>query len=435
YRGGFWVIENLEYLDNVYGRRFQDLMKELAGQPLKVYEPTEYGRPGQEQATFTIALEDGIQYLENNYIPLISILAEPRTFMALVPADKAFEVMQAIKTKYEREMGRVRNRLPLHLGVVFADSHHPLRTILDAGRRMLQQQTPGLLWRVVGEEEKRKAAKAGMVIKYATATDLSEAKLEEERPDLIYRKPEQKQERITDQFKQWHRIVLLSEERFRRCVITWYVPAVMGDGQTEDHWYPYVFLADCGEPSGRLDKRYYLARNPWNTSHSWLIHAAALQPGDRIYFTPATFDFIFLDHGGRRFEIAYDEQGHRRGTLHRPYLLDEIVELEACWERLKQGLHSRQIHQIRDLIETKRREWFDNPRDSFYDPTFREFCRSVLVNAEWRENHHPEKRGDTQRLTQWAVSGLLADAVELFYHIMKQRPVGEADEDTGNAAI
>ncbi|OAG28550.1 CRISPR-associated protein Csx11 [Thermodesulfatator autotrophicus] len=430
YRGGFWVIENLYYLDSVYGRSFHELVKSSVGQPLKVYEPTEYGRAGEERASFTIA-ENGVQYLENNYTSLIPILAEPRTFMALVPADKAFEVVKAIKTKYEREMGKVRNRLPLHLGAVFADSHQPLRTLLDAGRRMLKQEAPGLLWRVVGEEKKQKAAKAGIIIEHITETKLLETTLENEHPALIYRnlENEEKKERITNQFKRWHRIVLLSEGHFQRCVITWYIPAVMGDGQTEDHWYPYVFLAQKDEPTDRT--RYYKTDlgNPWNASHPWLVHAGELKPGDRIYFTPSTFDFEFLDFNARRFEIAYDEGGKRKGSLTKPYFLDEIENLERLWKFIakdtkdgKSRLSSSQIFAIRNLIETKREEWFDDPQESIADENFKRFCRDLFVNAEWRWGKPEDSKLDW--LTDMTVRGYFTDAVYLFHNIMKEKVEG-----------
>jgi len=401
HRGGFWVIENLDYLDNVYGKSLEKLVRGLAGQSLNVYEPTEYGRPGQEQATFTIAGKNGVQYLEDNYTPLIPILAEPRTFMALVPADKAFEVVKAIKTKYEREMGKVRNRLPLHLGVVFADSHQPLRTILDAGRRMLNQAALPVTWKVISFTQKQTAKGDSL---------LSRFKGDE-----------------NGQFKEWYEVSLQAADR----KITWYVPAFMGDGVTEDHWYPYVFLETSSEPTDR--KRYYKIdlSNPWNPEHPWLVHAGELKPDYRIYFTPATFDFIFLDHSGKRFEIAYSEAGRRLGASNRPHLLDELDDLEACWGLLTNGnrraqdqgkpawrLSSRQIHQIRDAIERKREEWFTSFEDSLYNDTFKRFCKDLLTNAEWRTKPSDH---ELNRLAQWAVKGVLTDAIELFLHIMKQR--------------
>ncbi len=413
YRGGFWVIENLEYLDKVYGRSFHEIVKSLADrkESLTIYEPTEYGRPGETRATLTINAEDGVQRVEKAYLPLIPILAEPRTFMALVTAESAFDVLQAIKTKYEREMGRVRNRLPLHLGVVFADSHQPLRTLLDAGRRMLKRVSAASMWRV-----------GNAVHRFATRDAL----------------PLRFQKDIQGQFAAW---IELSLERNGR-QITWYVPLRMGDGRTPDLWYAYAFIPEEERQPPRGRAWYYKTQNPWNARHPWVVHVAHLRWDDRIYFTPATFDFLWLDHGGRRFEIAYDEHGRRRGTLHRPYLLDELEDLETCWRWLAgekrqvngrtasiRRLSGRQLHQIRDLIETKRAEWFENPEDSLRDETFRRFCADALQNAEWTTK--PTTK-EMRRLVQWAVSGLLADAVELFYHIMKQRPEGEAHGDTEN---
>jgi len=396
YRGGFWVIENLDYLDNVYGRSFQNLVQKLVGQPLKVYEPTEYGRPGQEQATFTMAQENSVQYLENTYLPLIPILAEPRTFMALVPAESAFKIVKAIKTKYEREMGKVRNRLPLHLGVVFAGRKMPLRAIMDAGRRMLRQQTKPLVWEA-----------------------MCSARRQIDKGDEL---PEEFKDDKEGQFKEWYEVTLRNGNH----QITWFVPALMGDGQTPDHWYPYVFLASPDEPTDR--RRYYKTDlgNPWNPAHPWLVHAGELQPGDKIYLTPATVDFEFLDYNIRRFEIYY-EDGKHKGTLTRPYLLDEFPVLEKIWRYLteKQNdrphLSSSQIFAIRNLIETKREEWFEKPEDSLTDENFKKFCKDLFFNAQWNWGKPDGSEGITyEKLADWAVRGWFTDAVYLFHHVMKE---------------
>jgi len=361
HRGGFWIIENLAYLDKIFERSFQNLVQSLEGQPLRIFEPSEYGRPGEARATFTIDLS-GVQLVESAYVPLILILAEPRTFMALVPAEDTFDVLMKIKTKYGREMGKVRNRLPLYLGAVFADSHQPLRTLLDAGRRMLKQEAKPLVWEMMCSA--RKQINKG--------------------DDL----PAQFEVDKQGHFKEWYEVTLRNEAH----QVVWYIPAVMGDGQTEDHWYPYVFLASPHEPPNR--HRYYETDmgNPWNQEHNWLVHAGELQPGDRVYFTPATFDFIWLDHGGRRFEIAYDNQGKRCGTLHRPYLLDELPNLKQCWDTLHQGLSARQIHQIQSLIEGRREQWFlEDANSSLSDLTFRRFCEATLHNAEWKKKPSPSE--------------------------------------------
>jgi len=395
YRGGFWVIENLEYLDKVYGRSFHEIVKSLADrkESLTIYEPTEYGRPGESRATFVV---EEPPHVENAYLPLIPILAEPRTFMALVPSEKALEILKAIKTKYEREMGKVCNRLPLHLGAVFAGRKMPLRAIMDAGRRMLRQQTKPLIWEA-----------------------MCSARKQINKGDEL---PKEFKDDKEGQFKEWYEVTLRNGNH----QITWFVPALMGDGQTEDRWYPYVFLASPDKPTGRT--RYYKTDlgNPWNSAHPWLVHAGKLQPGDKIYFTPATVDFEFLDYNIRRFEIYY-EDGKRKGTLTRPYLLDEFPVLEKIWEYLtekrnnKTRLSSSQIFAIRNLIETKREEWFEKPEDSLSDENFKRFCKDLFINAQWNWGKPDGGENITfEKLADWAVRGWFTDAVYLFHHVMKE---------------
>jgi len=381
------------------------LQKEQVG--VSVYEPSEYGRPGRPVATFTISKESGVQYLEDNYIPLIPILAEPQVFMAIIPADKAFEVVKAIKAKYEREMGKVRNRLPLHIGVVYAYRKMPLRAILDAGRRMLKQKWNDKQWEVVNQARKSV-----------------------ERGDKL---PESLHEDQNGQFKEWFEILLKQGNR----TLTWYIPAVMGDGQTEDRWYPYVFLKSLNEPTDR--NRYYKAKNPWNSNHSWLVHAGELKCGDKIYFTPATFDFEFLETNARRFEIAYDCKGRRKDLLTRPYFLDEIGILEKIWNFIakipkhledkvkKPRLSFTQIFSLREIIETKREEWFSEAEDSLKDESFKKFCHDLFVNAQWQWrwsqddpecNTEDKFKAKLKWLTDMAVYGYFADAVYLFHHIV-----------------
>jgi hypothetical protein len=189
----------------------------------------------------------------------------------------------------------------------------------------------------------------------------------------------------------------------------------MGDGQTEDHWYPYVFLAVTGEPTGR--NRYYKTDlgNPWNPAHPWLVHAGELQPGDRIYFTPATFDFQWLAAGSDRFGIAYDEEGQRFGLARRPYLLDHLETLEHIWHILKRHTTESQIHALVSLIETKREEWQAAPENR----TFRRFCRDTLVNLEWRMD--PWHQESLDAWVDYAAQGWITDAVEIFHGVMKER--------------
>lgn len=383
-REGLWIIENPEYFKERFGIELKDELKNIRS--LDIYEPSEYGKKRKSDiAMSNVEIE---MPSESGYTPFIPILSEPQVFMAIVPANKAFEVVKAIKEKYEREMGKVRNRLPLHIGVVYAYRKMPLRAIMDAGRRMLKQKEGNIIWQV---------------------SDLSQ-KCIERGDDLPRRFKDDK----NGQFKKWLEISIKTNNR----TLTWHVPALMGNGETEDCWYPYVFLIQNDEPKNKT--RYFnKGANPWNSDHSWLVHAGELEPGDKIYFTPATFDFEFLDSNARRFEIAYDEDGRRKDCLTKPYLLDEIPVLEKIWNFTISRLSSNQIFVIRDMIEAKRENWFEKPEESLYDEGFKEFCTDLFVNAEW-QRRKPDK-SELEWLTDMAVCGYFTDAIYLFHHVMKDR--------------
>jgi hypothetical protein len=323
------------------------------------------------------------------YSTAIPILAEPRTFMALVPADKSLEMIKAIQTKYEQEMGKVRNRLPLHLGVVYFQRRTPLRSALEAGRQMLSYKSPDnqQLWQVL-------------------------------KPHYPLPTEEQDQKKI---------VLTLTREH---STITWSVPIYMGDLTTEDVWYPYVFLETDGDDSkinGRL--RAIKSQRPGKTTPCWLVHAADLKEGDQIYFTPSTFDFEFLDSTARRFEIYYDEKTGRRPRRTRPFYLEDLDRFEKLWEILKK-LETSQRHQVIYAIEATRETWYGMEQDTAekqnkveQDEVFRQFVADTLANAAWSKDQ-PWKsipQDQQKQLIDAGVRGELADLADLYMEILKER--------------
>lgn len=324
------------------------------------------------------------------YSAAIPILAEPRTFMALVPADKSLEIIKAIQTKYEREMGKVRNRLPLHLGIVYFQRRTPLRSALDAGRQMLSYKSPDnqQLWQV-------------------------QAKIQGKLPD-------EKQE-LANGTKQFDETITLKLTHSDR-TITWNVPIKMGDGTTDDVWYPYVFLKthDDSEVNGR--QRAIKSIRPGATEPCWLVHAADLREGDQIYFTPSTFDFEFLDTSARRFEIYYDENG-RRPRRTRPFYLEDLDRFDILWQMLK-TLETSQRHQVIQTIEATRELWYgQHDQESLTDPTFQQFVKDTLANAAWPRTRKWKDftEAERQQLIDAGVRGELADLAELHMEILKER--------------
>lgn len=338
-----------------------------------------------------------ITYQPDPYSTAIPILAEPRTFMTLVPADRSLNLLKEIKTKYEREMGKVRNRLPLHLGVIYFQRRTPLRAVLDAGQAMMQRTAQTTIWTVQGVQ--------------FTPLPLEHMRLAQG----------------TQQFQQTTSITL---ERNGN-TITWYVPSVMGDGVTPDNWYPYLFFYQDQDkksvPTGR--QRTFQGQRPTTKGLEpcWLVHAGDVQPGDQVYFAPSTFDFEFLDTAARRFDIYYNADGRRGTRRTRPFYLEDLDRLEQLW-RLMKYLSITQRQQIVRTVETTRAMWYGQDADdtSWNDAVFRQFVADTLGGAKWVDTQSsripPQAWHDHfNALIDAGVCGELADLIELHVGILKER--------------
>ena len=388
----FILIENHKYIEKSQKleKSLRNFLEDYNGK-ITVQEPSDYGKKVKPLGSFI----PGKVEEKFSYSPAIPILSEPSAFMALVPADKALDIINSIKEKYEKEMGKVRNRLPLHLGVVFSHCKTPLRVILDSGRRMLKERKTHNIW---------------------------EIKDKKDTSDVIQ----------DNHFKECRKIDLIpyknQNNKEKERTISWHVPLKMGDGITDDEWYPYVFVKSDKDDKKPLDRnRLFEAPCPWNNNEpEWVVHTKELNQGDKIYFTPSTLDYQWIDTGGRRFEIAYDENGQRFDMPRRPYLLDEFDKLQKIWNTLEKHLTTTQIHALRELIETKRNEWDISENDL----VFRQFCRDAISMAQWkkREDNYPwgdKEKPDKKWIDTWAdyaVNGWLKDVIEINMQILKRKP-------------
>ena len=159
-------------------------------------EPSGYGQPAAEvEGRVRLPEEYAISWHpDSTYVPYIPILAEPATFMALVPADQALAVAKVIRHKYDTEMARVRDRLPLHLGLVFAPRRAPLATVLEAGRAMLEMPDRWEEWQITTTGRKATFSRDGRAF-------------------------------------------------------DWEYPTKMGDNEINDSWYPHLLTVDPGSES------------------------------------------------------------------------------------------------------------------------------------------------------------------------------------------
>ena len=354
--GRFITADNLDYLARTeqLGRRLDQVIQR--GNQYLLEEPAGYGSTNHKLGFITVAQ---VNETTTVYAPVIPILAEPRTFMALVPANRAMKVMQAIQEKYETEMGKVRNRLPLSLGVVYAGRRTPLSSVLDAGRRMLHYSSQSM-------------------------------------------RAEVKAISPTNPWPEKVRLKLKVDSR----VISLDVPTVMGDGCTPDVWYPYWQVSE------RCKDRERWFAGP--DGEHW-VHVCDLRVGDGVAFTPSTFDFEYLDTSARRFEVAYGDDNLRKGQgkKQRPYLLEEIEALEQIWLSIEQKLTTSQIKALETLIESKRQEW-DEPTGAAasVSDVFRQFVVDVLQTFGVF----------SEEMLEASLSGLLADALEIHLTLHKEKP-------------
>ncbi len=371
----FITCENLDYFCKLAAIK---PVAELEGKiaqagSISVYEPSAHLSRRQKLTEFTAAANGAKQYGEtggNCSSPFIHLLSSPAVFMTLVPADRAFNVVKAIKEKYNEEMGKVRDRLPIHVGIVYAPHRTPMRALLEAGRRMLEMPYAWEQWSV-----------------------------ESNNHDGNY-----------------HNVT------FKHSGVMWRIPAVMGDGTTPDQWYPHLMLR---KPTSGEDLN--------DTKPSWK-HAKDLQGGDMVYVRPSRFDFEFLDVAGRRNEISYTvdaqtDAWRRRGLPARPFLLEELDTLDNLWDWMvdskgegKKKLTTSQLQRLESTLTSYVTEWFSGDLTKATQcKTFQEFTQTVLhrIDPAWWKSLDGEKQDAFNKAMS---NGLLLDVLELRMHILKERP-------------
>jgi len=361
---------------NMLSRRLGDESLETFFTPEQTFvieEPKGYGAVNKHFGEITILTAEETK---TPYLPVRILMRTPRTFMALVPAERALAVVDWIAQRYHREMALVRNRLPIKLGVVFAPRRQPLRALLEAGSRFLTApRLQAQEWQIIDIQEEQDGEKT------------------------VAR-------------------TLILENGGRQ--IAWRVPLRRNDGAVEDVWYPYACLVHPTEQYPAEERqRAFAAPNPWTGAPKALwVHVSELYRGDRIHFLPSTFDFIWLGSAAKRFELLYNANGLRHRLPQRPYLLDETTTLSRIWETLdNKHLNKSQIYALRDVIEERRQRWQVPWGRAERGSIFWQFCRQALANAEWQNFQWDEN--DLNTWADYAARGWIADAVTLYLHISK----------------
>ncbi len=367
----FLTAENLGYFVRRWkpnsSEPLKDLRERLQGQTFNVLEPSEFERPGQRLLS---VLVERLETLDG-YQPTIPLLTEPGVCMLLVPADKALELAYAVKREYEKQMGKVRDRLPLHLGLIFCPRRTPIRAVLEAGRSMLD---------MAGQDVKTEKGWEGWRLKGKNSPNPAQCEL------------------VFDNG------------------ITWQISILTGDCKVEDQWYPRLYEGDNWghEQTKPKHVRDLRVRNP----------NMPPDKGWKVWVRPSRFDFEFLDTTARRFEIHYGTDGRRPGRRTRPFYLEDLDRLKELWRYMEKGLTKTQRHQVVRTIEATRETWYgqDENDTSTTDGVFEQFVRDTLAGATWKDGYAwskiPEDWQD--KLVRAGVSGELTDLAELHMEILKE---------------
>jgi len=268
-------------------------------------------------------LQDAVEAWDDyqGYYPFINIYDYPDQFMVLVPAFDALAIAKGIYDKYCHNFSKVRDRLPLHLGVLAFHRRTPLYLALDAAKRLVEAFHES-------NEESMKA-KVGPV-------DLNE----DERKITLDLQP------ITSDYP--------ASEPLR-----WVVSYATGDPLKEDSWHPYFRI--CGEDPQREDYSFN-----YTDKGDYVVHVKALQFGDEIMLEKSLFKLAYLGNAADRFVI---DEGLR--------VLDDIKRLIELWAMFERKFEDRKwsYSQVCALWEELNR--FDKEKAG---SLWQEHVRSSLFN-------------------------------------------------------
>lgn len=394
-RGAEWlVLENLAYLARKLGCKIEagdeeaDVAAKLQ-QRLQPFQgrPDDQGHPQGNRYRLTIpdsgevldVFVHNFVFTKKRYIPAIPLIDTPQLFMALIPADQVPRFIRQLEREYNRKLGKVQGRLPLHLSIAVFGSRQPLYVAMDAVRRMQRRPSPPERWQV------------------------RSVQLTVEKGDVYWTYD------------------LFDDETKTSAVAAF--PAQLGDGTID----PFLYLPM--EKVGHAKVCNYLAwQAPWPSQgapeYAYMVRPADVSKGDVMLYIPSTVDVEYLDSSARRYNLVYGDNGRRRptdsGAFTGPFYLEQWSDVVRVWEMLSQ-LTATQRHQLIETIESQRIQWSiaaGRDHDWTQDRTFRTWVEHTLARAgeRWWAQRSP---ADRQLLIDWGAGGHLAQTYRLFARILK----------------
>lgn len=316
--GVFVSTINLEILKK-FGESDREISENLNEKRIKV--KTEKDRTWKDKTAekpFKITEARPADDKFQNYLPYVKIYDFPDQFMVLVPAYEALDIAEMILNEYEKQFSKVRDRLPLHLGIIAFHRKTPLYVVMDAGKRLLD-----------AFKSKTKTESAEVIsVNYVEDENLG------------------KSTELT-----------IKADSYSSVPLKWRISYSTGDPDQEDLWHPYVRVDD--DVSGRNLCFDYTGNG------EYVVHVKEIKENDKIKIEPSYFRLFYLENAADRFKVDEDLKP-----------LEYIHHLKKLWKEVESKLRSKtwsisQIHAY--WKEVRKRRDYDKT-------TFEKFVSAALTN-------------------------------------------------------
>lgn len=303
---------NLQILGR-FGNSAEEISSYLRGKSIKV----NCGRGWKENYRISECHPADKEF--QNYLPFVKIFDFPDQFMVLAPAYDVLEIAERIVREYEAQFSKVRDRLPLHLGIIAFHRKTPLYAVMEAGKTLVE---------AFRERSNTIGVEVIEPIKDVSAPDSS----------------------LGSKVK---KVVLKPNSDYSHYLLEWFISYSTGDGQ-DDEWHPYFRFN--GNPN----------REPYSfeyTNGNYVVHVKALQKGDQVKIKPSFFRLFYLDTLSSRFKVDEDL---------RP--LDDIHRITSLWNKIQeQNWSMSQIHAFWQEV----RKRYDGYKG---DSTWENFVKAAISN-------------------------------------------------------
>jgi CRISPR-associated Csx11 family protein len=309
--GIFISTINLEILSK-FGKTVGEIANALSGQDIKLKTETD-----KIWRDFKITRAMPADDMYQDYLPYIKIYDFPDQFMILVPAYEALDITEKIVEEYEKQFSKVRDRLPVHLGIIAFHRRTPLYVVMDAAKRLL----------------KKFESSESLEVNVKEAKDIEDPALGKCR-----------------------KLVLQFGER--KIPLRWTVSYSTKDSEVEDLWYPYLRICSAEKPDRNLCFDY-------TGNGDYVVHVKEIKEKDGIKIETSYFKLCYIEEASDRFHVDENLK-----------FTDDIHEIQHLWKVIECKLKSQKwrVSQLYSFLEELERI------KEYDEKTFEYFLESNLIN-------------------------------------------------------